>query len=627
MFGWRFPKNDDGTESGTSNPGLETFKGDLITSLAREINQNSLDASNHDARRPVEVHFNLETVKSSDFFGKSEFVEVLNSSIEYWGHNKKTINFLNKAKNCLLSNEIKLLRISDFNTTGLTGANYDKKSNWKNLIKGVGVSDKVGDTGGSFGIGKHAAYACSDLSTVFYSTKDIDGVSAFQGVSMLVTHTDSDGDTTQGNGYFGHTDGKKPITNSSDIPETYRRDEVGTDLLIFGFNGGDDWKDKIIKSVLENFFVAIHLKSLVVVVAGVRIDDSTMKELFDKYFDGQASDSVKYYQAYTAEESYVFKLDDFEGMGSVDLHLLQGVNFPKRVAMVRKTGMLLFYKGHFHTPMKFAAVMRATGDELNKFLRQLENPNHDKWMPERHDDPEYAAKTLQKLNNWVRDCVKTASQDGIEEEYDFEGMQQYLPDDLEDEIAKPSDDSGFKTSPKDVEIKFREKPRGLQPDQHKPSDKDGGDGDDDNVTTSDFENEDNDSDVINKEERNDGENGSGDEESGSKENQDSSRSAPTSIPIKLTKVRSFCTNFGQGLYKVIFTPAFTGKGLIQIRIVGEVDEAIAPVTFAQYLGEDVQINSNGLIGPIDFIEDGKQEVIFQLAGSLHCAIEVAAYEN
>ena len=55
------------------------------------------------------------------------------------------------------------------------------------LTKSSGSSDKKGPAGGSFGIGKFAPFACSDLFTVFYNTYDIEDECAYQGVSRLVT--------------------------------------------------------------------------------------------------------------------------------------------------------------------------------------------------------------------------------------------------------------------------------------------------------------------------------------------------------------------------------------------------------------------------------------------------------
>ena len=66
-----------------------------------------------------------------------------------------------------------MLTVSDFNTTGLTGPR-EEVSPFHSLVKSSGVSNKEDDTsGGSFGIGKSAAYSASDLQTVFYATSYI----------------------------------------------------------------------------------------------------------------------------------------------------------------------------------------------------------------------------------------------------------------------------------------------------------------------------------------------------------------------------------------------------------------------------------------------------------------------
>ena len=82
---------------------------------------------------------------------------------------------------------ISCLRISDFNTTGLTGSHEEYNSPWCNLTKSSGASDKSGGAGGSFGIGKFAPYACSVLRTVFYSTSDTEGICAAQGVDCSIS--------------------------------------------------------------------------------------------------------------------------------------------------------------------------------------------------------------------------------------------------------------------------------------------------------------------------------------------------------------------------------------------------------------------------------------------------------
>jgi hypothetical protein len=87
-----------------------------------------------------------------------------------------------------------VLEISDQNTTGLIGPTTDSTSVFAALVKGDGVTNKLDVTSaGSFGIGKNAAYAVSDLQTVIYSTcYCLKGEKKFaaQGRLRLISHTD-----------------------------------------------------------------------------------------------------------------------------------------------------------------------------------------------------------------------------------------------------------------------------------------------------------------------------------------------------------------------------------------------------------------------------------------------------
>jgi hypothetical protein len=122
-------------------------------------------------------------IPSSEFPGCAEFKKVLQACAAFSTSSKQTVQFFENALEVLSQGKLNILRIADFNTTGLVvGSKDDRGSDWFKLTKSVGVSDKNAGKLGSFGIGKHAPFACSDLRTVFYGTKDKNGATAFQGV-------------------------------------------------------------------------------------------------------------------------------------------------------------------------------------------------------------------------------------------------------------------------------------------------------------------------------------------------------------------------------------------------------------------------------------------------------------
>ena len=87
-IGWNFPGNNNCDIVGIGESGIETFKGSLFSSLAREICQNSLDAR-VDFNKPVKVEFILNEVKRKQIPGIDELTNAIKLCKEFWKDNKK----------------------------------------------------------------------------------------------------------------------------------------------------------------------------------------------------------------------------------------------------------------------------------------------------------------------------------------------------------------------------------------------------------------------------------------------------------------------------------------------------------------------------------------------------------
>ena len=61
MIGWSFPPNND-TTSGFNDGAIDTFAGNRLSSVVREIIQNSLDARKN-KEEPVRLCFKLDEIK------------------------------------------------------------------------------------------------------------------------------------------------------------------------------------------------------------------------------------------------------------------------------------------------------------------------------------------------------------------------------------------------------------------------------------------------------------------------------------------------------------------------------------------------------------------------------------
>ena len=626
-LGWNFPSNNDGQEIGLNAPGIETFKDHPLSSLAREILQNSSDAADGSSK-PVQVHFELLEVPSSQFPGYADFKKTLQACGEYWKGSRKTENFLKHALDLLAKPNLQILKASDFNTTGLVvGAKGDRNSDWFKLTKSVGASDKHAGKLGSFGIGKDATYACSDLRTVFYGTLDIVGAKAVQGVAKLITHKIA-GATTQGTGYFGVKKGNRPMLDFEALPSLFERKKAGADVYIMGFHYFEDWEARIIRSVIESFFLAIHSGRLIVKVGNSTVNDTSLSKLIAKYYADQDPSFVadEYYRALTSEGVVIHTETDFGGYGPIKLTLLENKDFKKKVAMFRRSGMKIFDK-RFQTPSRFAAVFTAEGDKLDALLRTLEPPRHDGWEWERGEDTAVSKKLLNDLFGWIRDRVRQLVGPESLQEVDAEGISQYLPDEVEDaEKGLPQKIEELSEEPAPVlDMRIRSTPPTSVPTYEEETAAEDEEGDAEGTTTGGDGGGGGDG---------DGEGGGGGGEGGGNKGTSTSGGGNTitgpdhNKRVDLTNLRIYCSDPAKGKYRILFEPKTNDAAQLRVFVIGEV--GAEPAELASYSvngGPEIEINSKGLIGPLTLAKGERAVLDVLLKDSLRCALGVTAYAN
>lgn len=639
MIGWTFPSNNDGQELGPNHPGIEHFRDDPLGSLAREICQNASDAADGSAGGPVEVHFSLDSVDQEQVPGLNDLVEAIERCARYWDQNRKGKALFEKAKKIASASTIPILRISDYNTTGLTGSgsSEDRRSNWYNLIKSVYTSDKPGGALGSFGIGKFAPFACSGMRTVFYSTKDIHNEEKFEGVSILATHEREGGTTTQNAGYYYQLQNAREINNRNDIPEYYRRDKTGTDIFVVGFVGTKNWEQLVVHALLDNFFKSIYDGNLVIQIGDRRINRNNLADHLEELSrkDKQLL-SPTYFRSLTDPDRVYYKNDDFHGLGKIELHLLSGAGFPKRVAMLRRSGMVVFHKGHFRTPVRFAGVLQLQGLDADQFFQGLEPPAHNKWEASRDDDEAKAAQRIKDLYTWINDCVRGISAGANMDRQDVPGVSRFLPDE-EDEadlpFAERSEDERTDTpTPTTIELrpKAREESESIRSaaTSHQSGDEESGEGEGEGDWTGDGGPNDGDGGAPPGGGTGGSRDGGGDVagRSGDKGESPSSKKRP----LPLRQHRCFCTDAENGRYELIFgvTSATTALYL-SLRAVGESEITGIPAMSARRVdtGEAIPVSAEGEIGPINVSENERCRIEVTLPDHIRCALEIAANEN
>lgn len=441
MAKWEFPIIDIDVVYGL-NSSIETYKDEPFIGLAKEICQNSLDAAiNTD--KEVKLEFSPFILKNFDFPDIDYFKESITKLIAF---NKKThindmksVDFYERALNILKTQEIKCLRISDSNTTGLDNVDSNTNSSWYNLVKAEGDSDKTSGMGGSFGVGKFAPYAVSDLRTVFYSTLNIKQQKATQGLARLSTF-ELNGKKTLGKGYCGESGGRHTQDLKS-LDKFYKRKEAGTDLFILGLREDEDWDTKTIAAIIDNYFLSIFEKSIEVKIENFLINSLTIKRFVadEKIIKYMSRYTLNYIEVYNTSKNEVTIKGSILSRDDCEIKITYGLDKLKNsIAMTRKNGMKVFDK-KIKSNLYYSGIFRIRSLELDDFLKKLENTKHDNWSYERIDDPvkkKNASKIVKKIEDLIISEIRKIENLDIKNTTDVVGLSEYLPDDIGDESRK-----------------------------------------------------------------------------------------------------------------------------------------------------------------------------------------------
>lgn len=428
----KMPKTESDGLNGINDSGIETYKNIPMLSLTKEELQNSCDAALKNGQ-PVVVEFSDFYLDINDIPSGHQLLEVFKQQRDFWDdymtNDKKVVEFFDNGIELLSRGKIRVLRVSDSNTTGLKGID-GKSSPWNNLVKNRYVSDKPGYAGGSFGIGKDAAFACSELRTVFYNTLNEDNDKAFQGTVRLPSY-EYDGNNYTGDGFFSKDDGttaNNAVRENHSLEPGYQRHTSGMDKYIFGFGESmseEKLKEELIISSINNYLYAFYTGKLVVKYGEVIVDKAHLDDLFEQYNNKIDELTVEYYDTLKnpdrTEAVTVFEKND------VRLFVKLNNNYLRRAAVLRQTGMKVFDKGNISGRIGFSAVVVLDGDKVNEYFKKLENAEHTQWSDFRSSNKEEAEKYQKIFFGRLREIVGELHIEDYETRLDSEGTSEYLP--------------------------------------------------------------------------------------------------------------------------------------------------------------------------------------------------------
>ena len=295
---------------------------------------------------------------------------------------------------------------------------------------------------------------------------------------------------------------------------------------------------------------------------------------------------------------------------------MEGTN---KIAMIRSSGMKILDRTNLCKTLRYVGIGIIEGELLNKFLRDLESPLHDKWEADRYGNPAQARAILKDINNAMSDKLNEIAASLFDEQIDIEGAGEYLPDEVENEgknpITAPQADFDKIIA---VETKVIKKARSVA---HLETDEIG----EDLSSLSQAEGEAADGESFEglhyQGRKSHGQGEKESEEVGFGDGKDEMKSF---ITVKSKNIRVICLNKREGLYRITFIPAESStKAYIEVVKLAEQNEK-TPMQIVSVLKQDVTIKNNK-IGYFTLQKDVVNTIDFKIAETDYSAMEVKIY--
>lgn len=429
---------DGGRELG--NAAAFAFDSDLAV-LAREATQNSLD-EHHDLSEPVRVRYILHELTGERLH---RFLDALRWSdlqkhFEAAADRKQKVGrvLANGLQELRESGKLLLLRVDDYNASGLTGSDYDD-GKFAAVVRRQLDSHKGGSAGGSFGLGKATLWATSQFGLVMmHSTlsEPYEGRKERRLIGRLdLPWREVDGDQYAGPAWLGEADPQRGGATRSwwagerTVEELYLTrgsNDSGTSFLIVGAhdaageaNDLESMHSALVRSLATSFWASMvagrssapmleasveALRDGQVIVAEERVDphryEPARSRAIQAFLDGDTVTELT-----TAEDVVLTTVPltvpplKEVGKGKATGHQAVLLVTPttedderaNRLVCMRSSRMVVMDEPVRDVPMgapRFQAVLlagRATGSieqdaELaERFLRAAEPPEHSSW--------------------------------------------------------------------------------------------------------------------------------------------------------------------------------------------------------------------------------------------------------
>jgi hypothetical protein len=379
--------------------GIKEFSKHIFESVVREATQNAVD-NRFDKSKPVRIEFEFGNIAKNKIPGFNELNERWKACLEKW---KDQVQYKNMLEAILseidsFGNEIPFLTISDFNTKGMDfDSNPDiDHTRYGAFSRGTHSFHDSSSAAGSEGQGKAALYAISAMRTMFVHTISERG-SIYEGLTRFAAHLIGN-ERYNADGYFPHTPICPAYESAPDPNLPFRRksNELGTSITLVGLWSLQDVETKMIKAALNNFWMAIKDRELIIKIGQTEINDGSLEQMIDAILPERSESSrtksnpteygrVKcYYETWNevnpeVTESYEKEIDV---LGKCILRISQHAEYPGKVAFFREQKMLILRSSaNLYMSSGYCGVFHCPDEDGNKILRQMEGKTHTEWDP------------------------------------------------------------------------------------------------------------------------------------------------------------------------------------------------------------------------------------------------------
>lgn len=394
---------------------IEIFYRIGIKGSVKENIQNALDAR-LDMKRPVKVIIKIGKI-GVDFLPGYKTIKKRIKCLEV--ANQYTQEIVDNMQKAITRDEVNYITFEDQNTKGLEyiqGDNAKCSYNAYAYQQGNHYSDVNDEAealrGGSHGIGKIASNSVSDIHLMYFANCDDENNKHLGGTICLVEHK-YNGQFYRDMGYFTESI-YHPYINDTNL-DLFKKETRGLKIIIPFLRDEYTDEDKIIKSIISDYFLAIYNNDLIVEVNNKIINNNNLPSYLgnSKYFEQdfqKLSDedfSLLNYYTYMNQEPFEINVNEnkkdykFKCYFTYDERIYRG-----RISFIRRIGMKICDRkisGYVFKP--YNAVIIPVNNDSDTFLKSLENQSHNELSIDSIRDVNYK-KRAQKIIKQIEQNVK-----------------------------------------------------------------------------------------------------------------------------------------------------------------------------------------------------------------------------